>query len=435
MTTSDWEKYFENEDIFFVTPDVKRGLGFAGILPNYHIICIDFDPIIPVLHKQGANIFCLEEQNSTSDEIRNSAKLLENIQVLDYIRSNSRTKPKIMYFKPSVKLDILIEKNGFIPIGNNAKINEIFEDKVSFNQLTQKELSPYLIPAVIGVLGELNYRQLTEKLGGIFVVQFGHGWAGKTTFIISQEKEFADLKEQFAFTKVKTGKFIRGFTVLNNCCIYQGKIFVSQPAIQIDRVAQLSDKPTVTCGRQWPVKFIDNKQIETIKKISEKVGNLMHKNGFAGFFGIDFLVEEATGKIYLSEVNPRLTASSAFFTLLEEASGNIPLLVYHLASFLGKTLPLPKETSSIIGSQIILRKPYHTNNWEHRQFGVFKIENGKSVFVRENYYPAKLQKDECIFMGRKIEKKHVDDEFARIETKSESLEKPGKLVKWLRDLI
>lgn len=435
MDKTNWEKYFGNENIFFVTPDVKRGLGFAGILPNYHIICIDFDPIIPVLRKQGAKIFCLEEQSVSRDKIRNSAKLLEDAQVLEYIKNNARTKPKVMYFKPSVKLDILIEKNGFTAVGNSAKLNELFEDKVSFYQLVRKQLSQYLIPAEVGILGKLNYSDLIQKLGSIFVIQFGHGWAGKTTFIISEEKEFTDLKEKFAFTKVKAGRFIEGFTVLNNCCIYQDQVLISQPAVQIDGVEKLSDKPTVTCGRQWPVKFINSKQIGTIKKISEVVGNLMRENGFRGFFGIDFLVEEATGKTYLSEVNPRLTASSAFFTLLEDDFGNVPLLSYHLADFLDTTLPLPKEASSIIGSQIILRKPYNPEKWQNKQFGVFKNKNGKAIFVGENYYPAKLQENECIFMGRKINGKHVDDEFGRIETKSESLDKPGKLANWLRDLI
>lgn len=435
MDKINWKKHFEGEDVFFVTPDVKRGLGFAGILPNYHIICTDFDPIIPILRKQGANIFCLEEQNITGSEIRNSAKLLENTQVLDYIRNNSKAKPKIMYFKPSVKLDILIEKNGFTAIGNNTKLNDLFENKISFYKLAQKELSDYLIPAEVGVLGELNYNQLTKNFGSMYVLQFGHGWAGKTTFFIKNEKEFTNLKEKFSFTKVKVGKLVRGFTVLNNCCIYQDKIFVSQPAIQIDKIAQLSDKPTVTCGRQWPVKFIDNKQNETISDISETIGNLMREEGFRGFFGIDFLVEETTGKIYLSEVNPRLTASSAFYTLMEIEIDTIPLMAYHLAQFMGKNLAINKIDSNLVASQIILRKPYNPDNWQNKQFGVFKNKGGKVVFVGENYYPAKLQKDECIFMGRKLEKKHIDDEFARIETKAESLDKPGKLANWLRDLI
>jgi len=431
----DWKKNFEAEDIFFITPDVKRGLAFAGVLPNYHIICSDSDPIIPIVRKQGANIFSLEEQDIDISEIRNSAKLLEHPIVLDYIKKNAKFVPKIMYFKPSLKLDILIKQNGFIAIGNSAKLNELFEDKISFYKLAQRDLSQYLMQAQVGVFGELNYNQLVEKLGTVFVIQFGHGWAGRTTFFIKDEREFNDLKEKFAFTTVKADRFVKGFTVLNNCCIYEGKIFVSLPAIQIDKVAQLSDKPTVTCGRQWPVKFIGTRQIETIRSISESVGILMYKNGFRGFFGIDFLVEEATGKIYLSEVNPRLTASSAFFTLLEDNFGNVPLLAYHLADFLGKKLSINKETSSIVGSQIILRKPYDPDNWQNKQFGVFKNQGGKKVFVGENYYPAKLQKNECIFMARKIKEKHADDEFARIETKSESLDKPGRVAKWLRDLI
>lgn len=425
-----WRKYFVDEDIFFVTPDVKRGLGFAGILPRYHIVCIDFDPIIPILKKQGANIFCLEEKEIEIGKIRNSGKLLENTQVLDYIKNNAKVRPRIMYFKPALKLDILIGKNGFAAIGNTARLNELFEDKISFYQIAQKELSQHLIPAKVGVLGELNYSELTKKLGSIFVIQFGHGWAGKTTFFIKDEKEFTGLKEKFPYTKVKAGKFIEGFTVLNNCCIYKDQVLISQPAIQIDSVAELSDKPGVTCGRQWPVRFIDNKQIETIGKISGEVGNLMYGNGFKGFFGIDFLVEQATGQIYLSEINARMTASSAFFTLIEIGLGTIPLLSYHLAQFAGKTLPQRKETKSLVASQVILRQKMSLSKFGDSLFGVFKT-NGEVQLSRFSYDPQSLKENECIFMGKSA----GTDEFGRIETKNEVLERPGELNKWLKNLL
>lgn len=431
-----WTEKFTDDDIFFVTPDIKRGLGFAAVLPKYHVICTDFDPLIPVLRRQGAKIFCLEEEGTVdTGGIRNSGKLLAIPQVLGYIKNNSKNIPRIMYFKPSLKLDSLIKQYGFIPIGNNAELNEFFEDKISLYNFAQINFTKHAVPAVAGVLGNLNFSELNKQFGLPLVVQFGHGWAGKTTFMVNEEKEFLTLTAKFPHTRIKVGKFISGFTVLNNCCIYGGKILVSSPAIQIDGIAELGGKPGATCGRQWPAKFIDGDQTKVIKTISQAVGALMGKSGFKGFFGIDFLVEEKTGKVYLSEVNARMTASSAFFTCIEIGAGVVPFLAYHLAAFTKKSLPARIEDDiKLTASQIIIRKSFKPVAGD-KLFGVFSYENQKAIFIKEEYYPQNLKEDEFIFMGRKTEGRNTDNEFARIETTSEVLDKPKRLKNWITDWL
>lgn len=424
---NNWRQQFVNEDIFFVTPDVKRGLGFAGILPKYHIICTDIDPIIPILRNQGTKIFCLEEIGGLdTGRIRNSGKLLETPQALEYIKRNSKSTPKVMYFKPSLKLDLTITKNHLMPIGNNSNLNEQFEDKINFCQLAKHNFPEYLMPSMTGIIGNLNFLELTKKFELPFVLQFGQGWAGNTTFTVKNEKEFTSLVQRFPQTNVKISKFVEGFAILNNCCIYTGKVMISDPAVQIDSIPNLCEKPEVTCGRQWPAKFINQDQIDQIRKISRIIGNMMNGNGFRGFFGIDFLIEKRSGQIYVSEINARLTASSAFFTLLEIGTESIPLMAYHLADFIGVTLGDKPEGIDIIGSQIIFRKPYSVSNLGDNLYGVFNYIIDKPIIIRKDYCPQNLNNYEYIFMGRKSLSVKPDDEFARIESKCEVLSQPGR---------
>ena len=49
------------DPIFFVTPDPHWGIGLEDIIPNYHIVCLDNSPVVPLLRVSGVNIFCLEE--------------------------------------------------------------------------------------------------------------------------------------------------------------------------------------------------------------------------------------------------------------------------------------------------------------------------------------------------------------------------------------
>ena len=425
--------------IFFVTPDLKRGLGLDGILPDYHIICGRFDPLIPRLRKQGVQIFCLEEEGVHDEKkINNSGTILENEDTVNYINKKSGKTPVIMYFKPAKKIDYLLDKYKWKKAGNHSDLNECYENKIYFSRFLQKYFPDLGISSLTGRLNKLSFSELIKTYGQPYVIQFGHGWAGKTTFFIENEKDFLNLCQKYPETMVKAGKFIRGFTVLNNCCIYQDKILVSPSAVQIGAVKKLYPDSFVTCGRQWPAKFISEKQEREINRISQQVGSIMQKNSYKGFFGLDFLIDESSGKIYLAEINARLTASSAFFTKLEWGCGKIPLMLYHVASFLNLSLPdFDHDYPEIKGSQIIFRtgggQPV---KHDPEFFGLFSLGNQKSVFISDKYQPDKLKDREYIFMKRENSlTKPKGAETARIETRMEALQTTKTLSGWVDRLI
>ncbi len=432
-----WKDLLSDKTIFYITPDVKRGIGLEGILSNYHIICSYVDSLIPILRNQGANIFCLSEKIDNVLSFNNSGKLLEHPFVFDYIKKNSTDTPHIIVFKPSLKIDLICRRMGYRLLVNNRELNDKFEDKINFWQMTQKYFSEYSIPAVTGILSKLSFTDLKNQLGLPMVIQFSHGWAGKTTFFIESEIEFNSLVKDYPYTKVKVTKYIEGFTVLNNACIYKDQILVSPPAIQISNIEKLKEKRGVTCGRQWPVKFITEKEISIIEKITQQVGSLMSKSGFKGFFGLDFFIGKGN-KIYLSENNARFTASCSFYTKLELGRERTPLFAYHLAAFLGKELLVSSnhlENSS--GSQIILRNPKAQPKIENNvKYGVFQTDNNSYVYQRNDYYPQFLGDNEFILMRRQIQQKSPEDrEISRIESKREVLENVRNFKSWVKKIL
>lgn len=427
---NEWSDKLNKFNIFFITPDVKRGIGFEDLLPNYHIICSYWDALIPVLRKQGADIFCLAEISKMVPN--NTGQLLSDRNVLSFIQKNSSVIPYIMFFKPSIKIDIFCQKTGFGVVGNSSRLNELFENKVKSYTLLHKYFPSYLIPGETGQLGRLNYKDLFSRYGSPFVIQFGRGWAGKTTFFINNKKDFEAVQARYLYTEVRINKKIDGLTVLNNCCIYQDYIMVSPPALQISGIKILHPNPSVTCGRQWPVKFLDKKQIETINDISEKIGKLMQQKKYQGYFGLDFLAEKKSGKVYLSEINARLTASTAFYTKLERGLGRIPLLGYHLASFLHLGLPETQKTESLTGSQLIIRKDSEIKlDFVSRDLGVYQVQKMRLKFGSENYHPEKLKPNEFILIKEYLER----EERGRIETIEEIITVPMRLTKQFENLI
>jgi len=322
------------EPIFYITNDVSRGLGLEKLLPNYHLVCLDDHPLVDILLNAGVSVFCLERALGQKNVLfRTSGSILSHPLVLDFIKEKSAgVKPNILFFKPQKRIEILARENNFHLLGNSAEINRIFEDKVEFYKLCQNE--GIKVPlGEIADLGVANYQELVEKYGRTLVVQFGRGWAGNSTFFINSEAEWTKLKQNFGPLAVKVSRFIPGKTVLNNAVIWGEQVLTSRPALQVKADFCLTASPGGTGGRQWPVD-LTAAQEEEIQILTQKVGKIMAQRGYRGFFGLDFLIEESTGEVFLSENNARLTASVPFYTQLELESGSFPLLGFHLLTFL-----------------------------------------------------------------------------------------------------
>ena len=159
----------------------------------------------------------------------------------------------------------------------------------------------------------------------------------------------------------------------------------------------------------------------------------MQKKKYRGYFGLDFLIDKKNGKVYLSELNARLTASAAFYTRLERGLGIIPFLAYHYSSFLGIDLPHTGISPPICGSQIILREKKALKKLNLNKFGTYEIFRSSIRFLDTIYAPEKLRENQFVFHPEVHFKK--SDELARIETKMKTLKIPGHLSVWINRLL
>lgn len=349
-----------------------QGLGLLQICKkkkiDYHIICLEKDSIYKNLKEGGAKIFCLEEKTDIRRVPRNTGHLLARKETVKYINEQAGSqKPVIVFFKPSAKISFICKKYHWLAVGNNPKLAESLENKLSFYTWATKNKLP-LIPAKISPLDT----NLLSKEPLPFIIQFKRGWAGKSSFIIESEKDLKKL-ERFGGQKVKVSPFLEGETFINNGCVLKnGRILVSPAGKQISGIKDLSNNPLSTTGRQWPAKIRSEDEKE-IKKITNRLGSLIYKEGYKGFFGADFLITKDK-KIFLLECNPRLTASFVFYTQLEEQSGVEPLLWHHLDTFASFTRQKNIDYQpNISGSEIIQR-----NNQEKPLRIVTSIPSGHS---------------------------------------------------------
>src|SRR3989338_7140072 len=159
-----WQKKIDKQSVFFITTDVKRGIGLEDQLSNYHILCAEYDPLIPILRQQGAKIFCLEEISKIGvSGLKNSGQILEQVDILAYIKRHTQGEPHIMYFKPSLKLDSVIDRLGLGKIGNRFSLAEQYENKIEFYHFLKKYFPTHTVKSETGRLKELLYAHLTKK--------------------------------------------------------------------------------------------------------------------------------------------------------------------------------------------------------------------------------------------------------------------------------
>lgn len=417
-----------NEPIFYITNDVGRGVGLESVLPNYHIVCLDNHPLIDILKKNNVSVFCLERILGKKNILpRNSGIILSHPLVLSFIKERSKgRRPNILFFKPQRKIEIIADKLGFNLIGNRTAINRLFEDKVSFFDFCLK--SGIKVPeGEIADLSLAKYTDLTKKYGEILVIQYGRGWAGNSTFFIKNEQEWGDLKKKVVGL-AKVSRFIKGVTILNNAVIFGDSVLVSKPALQVKTDSRLTSTQSGTGGRQWPVE-LQKDQEEKMVETTKMTGKIMGRKGYRGFFGLDFLVEEETGEVYLSENNARLTASVPFYTKLEMKSNSFPLLGYHLLAFLPRiALNVSKaKTVDVSGGEIVVRnnQPYPVKAVGYVKTGIY---DRKLNFVRDPYYLDTVKLNDfwvtAIAAGRIV---NPEIEILRLNTFAKICEKDGSL--------
>jgi biotin carboxylase len=64
------------------------------------------------------------------------------------------------------------------------------------------------------------------------------------------------------------------------------------------------------------------------------MGERLRREGYRGYFELDFLLDAGTGDLWLGELNPRVTGASSITNVTAVAYGDMPLFLFHLLEFM-----------------------------------------------------------------------------------------------------
>ena len=78
--------------------------------------------------------------------------------------------------------------------------------------------------------------------------------------------------------------------------------------------------------------------LQTLRKKARKYtrlfGDQLRKEGYKGYFELDFLIDQDNGEIYLGELNPRVTGASSITNHAVFALADAPLICFHILEWM-----------------------------------------------------------------------------------------------------
>ncbi len=311
------------QSVTYIARDIERALGVQKNTVNYAIISNNSTFAKESVHSYDVTLV-------ESDETLSTQELLAG--------SNIEKNTHILVFKNTKAIERLATEKEVHLLNPSAELAGKIEEKIS--QIAWLgELTKFLPPHDIKTCKELMFDMSP------YIVQFNHAHSGIGTMLITSEGDLVEVKEKFPNRPVRMTQFIDGPVYTVNAVVHTGGVLVSSPSYQITGLSPFTDNQFTTIGNDWGAAhtMLSDAQKETIHTMATEIGEQMKNDDWKGLFGIDVVVEEKTGTVYLIEINARQPASTTFESWLQDSSvatytSELSTFVAHLRALLGENL-------------------------------------------------------------------------------------------------
>lgn len=452
--------FFQNikTPIFGVGVYVFNRLGLESIIPHYQILALRYSLDTELIEKD-IKVFSLEKGMGTKHirEPRNSTTVLKHERIKKYLQNFQN--PALLVYKPSSRMEKICKENGWYLMNSPSYFGkELFENKIKFRKILE-EIKVAAPPGRITPLNKLHYGHLMNKYGLPFVIQHPTKGGGKGTFFINNQLDF----EQ-ALKKLKGGvsaeneeiidspeevivsQFIKGPSPSITGCVTKFGILSTGLQYQILDVPQLYNPKKgsgLFCGHDWTSSKFPEPVSLMAYEYTEKIGRYFKKYGYQGIFGLDFILDEKTNQLYVTECNPRLLGSFPVLNMVQLLNNEIPILACHILEFLNidYQLYIEKINQSIrqekTGAQMILHNL--TGEWalNHKEIkaGVYKLKSKKFLeYLRPGYDLRHLKNKEEFLITEGVPFKKSpfspNRRICKVLTINRVLEKHRQLTPW-----
>lgn len=330
--------------LFYVCRDVERAIGLDLSIKNYCLIT-NATPFSQKLSKLYPNIFLIKSKVQLD-----TRELLRQKKTKSLIKKGDLA----LVFKNTAQIENICASQGWQLLNPSAVLADTVEEKISQIEWLG-ELRRYLPGHKIQLCQNIKWRW--KK----FILQFNRSHSGSGTILIDSKEKLTAIKQKFPRREARVANFIKGPLFTNNNIVWGDKILIGNISYQITGLPPFTDNHFATIGNDWalPRKILNNAQIAQYKKIAQDVGAKLKKDGWKGLFGIDVILDENSGKLYLAEVNARQPASTTYESVLQDKAGQNTKTATIFEAHLGALLKIKPDGYELTeiknGAQILQR--------------------------------------------------------------------------------
>lgn len=410
---SEIRRYFHRnvDPIYFVSATNFNLLGLDEWCKNFKYICY-----IDCYDGRHPNVFSPSEQPhpefQSIEDINNY--LLQHKEVIDLIKRRGG-KPKFVFLMFDEETERLAKELGGDVWFPKAQLRTRCDNKIETVRIGNKAG----VPSVPNTLSEVkdyeHLRKVCEQasLGHDVVLQSAFGDSGHTTFFIKSEADFRrHAHEIVGHGEIKIMKRIdcRG-SAIEACATSEGTI-VGPLMTELVGFNELTPYRGGWCGNEIFSTAFPPKTRSKARELTFKFGEQLRKEGYRGYFELDFLIDKKTGDIWLGELNPRITGASSMTNHAAFAHADAPLFLFHLLEF--SKVPFKLDVDELNNrwadpemidswSQMVIK---HTDDsvdilTDAPRTGIYKmLEDGRVVYDRFDYHRRAVESENEAFFLR-----------------------------------
>ncbi|CAE6939013.1 Biotin carboxylase [Vibrio sp. B1FLJ16] len=171
-------------------------------------------------------------------------------------------------------------------------------------------------------------------LGTKLVVQTPYGDSGKTTFFINSEADWNKHQDNIVDETLKIMKYINHIPGTVEAVATRCGTLVGPLQTDITGYKELTPYGGGWCGNDIFPDLLQGEIRSQIISMVKRMGDKLYETGYRGTFCFDYLVDTDDGKVYLGEINPRLSGASPLTNLVTSKYGGAPLMLFHLLEFM-----------------------------------------------------------------------------------------------------
>ncbi len=283
------------------------------------------------------NVFVPKERSprtfASIEEICNY--LMGHKEVMDYVGGRG-ANGKVCFLMFDEETEQLAKEGGLEVAFPPAELRHRLDSKIETTRLGDEAGVPS-VPNTIGT--GTTYTELlaladAAGLGDDLVVQTPYGDSGQTTFFIASEDAWKQHRKKIQGQPIKVMKRIEPRELAIEAVITRHGTLVGPLMAELTGFPELTPYDGGWCGNDVSPNSLTVAQRRLARERTIAMGEALRKEGYRGYFELDFLLDAATGELWLGELNPRVTGASSITNVNAVAYGDMPLFLFHLLEFM-----------------------------------------------------------------------------------------------------